>query len=201
MNDVFLKHLTKFIIRPVAIQWEKLQLLSYIKKYTKKEIRYWLDRQPIYQINIPKPKTIKHRHYDQDKPNHTHQVDILYLPTEENYKYVLSVIDIASKYKEAQPLKTKTANETALAITNIYDRSSLDILSVIMCDKGSEFMASFIKLMINNETSISRSLNKKKVAFEERFNETLSERLFAYQYDKEIQSGKTNHEWVVDSRN
>jgi hypothetical protein len=165
--------------------------------YTKQDIQHWLDRQPVYQIYKPAPKTIKHRHYDQDKPNHTHQVDLLYLPTDKKYKYALTVIDIASRYKEAQPLKTKTARDTAKAISEIYERSPLEFPSVIMCDKGSEFMSEFIKLMKQHNVKINRSLNKKHVAFVERFNRTLSERLFAYQYDQEIRDKQTrNTEWV-----
>ena len=155
---------------------------------TKQEIQYWLDRQPIYQIYKPKPKAIKFPHYTQTTPNNTHQIDLLFLPHDQKYKYALTVIDIASRYKEAQPLKTKTPTEVSQAIQNIYDRSPLNFPSVIMCDKGREFMGEFIKLMKKNNTKIKYSLNKKKVAFVERFNRTLSEKLFAHQYANEIES-------------
>lgn len=159
-----------------------------IPELTKKEIQHWLDRQPIYQVYKPKPKAVKYPHYTQDKPNHTHQCDLIFLPMDKKHKYALTVIDIASRYKEARPLKTKTAAEVAKAIDDIYDKSPLDFPSYIMCDKGHEFMGEFIKLMKKHNTKIKRSLNKKNVAFVERFNKTLAEKLFAHQYANDIES-------------
>ena len=36
------------------------------------------------------------------------------------YKYILSGIDVASRYKIAKPLRTKQAKDVADMITNIY---------------------------------------------------------------------------------
>lgn len=167
-----------------------------IPELKRSQIQNWLDRQPIYQIYKAKPKRIKFPHYSQDKPNHTHQIDLLSLPTDKGYKYALTVVDIASRYKEAEPLKKKTAADTVEAIKCIYNRSPLEYPKEIMSDKGREFMGTFTELMNEKGIKISRSLNKKKVAFVERFNRTLSERLFAHQYAEEIKTDKTNREWV-----
>jgi hypothetical protein len=121
---------------------------------------------------------------------------LLFLPHDNKYKYALTVIDIASRYKEAQPLKTKKADEVSKAIDKIYDRSPLNFPETIMADKGHKFMGQFITLMKDNNVQIKRSLNKKRVAFVERFNRTLSEKLFAHQYAEEIKTSKTNTEWV-----
>lgn len=172
------------------------KLKKKVPELTKQEIQHWLDRQPVYQIYKPKPKRIKFPHYTQDQPNHTHQIDLLSLPVDSKYKYALTVVDIASRYKEAEPLKSKTAVDTANAIQHIYERSPLDYPKEIMSDKGREFMGVFTELMKKHDVKIVRSLNKKKVAFVERFNKTLAERLFAHQYDKEIKDKKTNREWV-----
>ena len=172
------------------------QLQKKIPSLNKQQIQHWLDRQPIYQIYKAKPKAIDFAHYTQDKPNHTHQIDLLFLPHDNKYKYALTVIDIASRYKEAEALKTKKAAEVSQAIQKIYDSSPLDFPTNIMCDVGHEFMGEFIKLMKEHNVKINRSLNKKSVAFVERFNRTLSERLFAHQYAEEIKTSKTNREWV-----
>ena len=161
------------------------------------EIQHWLNRQPIYQIYKKPPKSVKYPHYTQDQPNHTHQVDILYLPHDKKFKYALTVIDIASRYKEAQPLKSKKASETAKAIAEIYERSPLNYPKVIMADYGNEFFGEFLQQAKKHETKIHRSLNKKKVAFVERFNKTLSEKLFAHQYAQEMATSSRNTEWVV----
>ena len=161
-----------------------------------KDVQHWLDRQPVYQIYKPAPKKVMFPHYLQDKPNHTQQVDILYLPRDKKYKYALTLVDVASRYKEAEPLRTKRASETASAIQRVYDRSPLTYPKEIMADKGHEFMGSFVALMKKHDVKISRSLDKKKVAMVERFNRTLAEKLFAHQYAEEIKNKNTSREWV-----
>ena len=172
------------------------KLIKKVPELTKNEIQHWLDRQPVYQIYKAKPKRVKFPHYDQDRPNHTHQIDLLSLPQDGKYKYALTIVDIASRYKEAEPLKRKTAIETSGAIQRIYDRSPLDYPKEIMCDKGREFMGVFTEKMKDHKVKMSRSLNKKHVAFVERFNETLAKKLFAHQYNEEMSKKKTNREWV-----
>ena len=65
----------------------------------------------IWQVHIPPPKEINHPHYDVTKPNEQHQADLLYMPHNvfegKTYKYVLTSIDVASRYKVARPLRTK----------------------------------------------------------------------------------------------
>ena len=168
-----------------------------VPELTRKEIQHWLDREPAYQIYKPKPRRVKYPHYNQSQPNHTHQIDLLILPNDGEYKYALTIVDIASRYKEAEPVKTKMATESSNAIQRIYDRSPLEYPKWIMCDKGREFMGAFTKLMNNNNVKVSRSLNKKHVAFVERFNRTLAEKLFIYQYKEEMDTKETNREWVA----
>jgi transposase InsO family protein len=163
-----------------------------------KEIQYWLERQPVYQIYQPKPKQINYAHYTISKPNHTHQVDILYLPHDGKYKYALTVIDCASRFKAACPMKVKTANETAKAIEHIYESTKLNYPQVIMSDFGGEFTGPYLKLMKEHDVKVSKSKNKKHVAFVERFNRTLAEKLFKPQYVEELISNKQNTEWVAN---
>ena len=52
-----------------------------------------------------------HPYYDVTKPNEQHQFDLLYVPHnlfEGNiYKYILTGIDVASRYKVARSLRKK----------------------------------------------------------------------------------------------
>ena len=68
-------------------------------------------------------------------------------------------------------------------------------------DPGREFMGSVTKVMENNKTSIRRGRTDihRDQAIVERFNRTLAERLFGYQYAVEMnmkQSDKRSTEWV-----
>ena len=67
--------------------------------------------------------------FDEDSPNAVHQADLLYLPHDRvdrrTYKFALTVVDVASRYKEAEPLTDKSATEVAAAaLGRIYKRRS-----------------------------------------------------------------------------
>ena len=53
-----------------------------------------------------------------------HQFDLLYMPSNtlygNKYKYILSGIDVASRYKVARPMRTKQAKDVAKMIADIY---------------------------------------------------------------------------------
>ena len=57
-----------------------------------------------------------------------------------------------------------------------------------MVDKGSEFYGEVIRLMDKNDTKIKRGDPSQHRSQEivERFNKTLAEKLFSYQYYKEM---------------
>ena len=49
------------------------------------------------------------------------------LRSRKTYKYALTVVDVASRYKEAEPLTTKESAEVAKAFSTIYKRSRLKV--------------------------------------------------------------------------
>jgi hypothetical protein len=106
------------------------------------------------------------------------------------------VIDCASRFKAAYQLKTKTSNETAKAIDHIYQSTKLNYPQVIMSDFGGEFTGPYLKLMKEHGVKVSKSKDKKHVAFVERFNKTLAEKLFKPQYVEELITKKQNVAWV-----
>ena len=61
------------------------------------------------------------------------------------YKYILSGIDVASKYKVARPLRTKQAKDAADMITDIYKVGPLTYPKILQCDNSSEFKAKVTK--------------------------------------------------------
>ena len=58
-----------------------------------------------------------------------HQFDLLYMPSNtlygNNYNYILSGIDVASRYKVTRPLRMKQAAEVSAIIADIYKVGSL----------------------------------------------------------------------------
>ena len=88
----------------------------------------WLMKQALWQVYLPAPRYIPRPKFDVPVPNKVHQADLLYLPhdrpprSRKTFKYALTVLNVASRYKEAEPLTTKEAKEVAAALERIYTR-------------------------------------------------------------------------------
>ena len=119
-------------------------------------------------------------------PTSVHQADLLFLPHDKLphgkkiYKYALTIVDIASHYKEAEPLTSKDSDEVARAFQAIYRRSPLTWPQMLQVDPGREFMGGVTKEMENTKNYIrcGRTEIHRDQAIVERFNRTLAERLF-----------------------
>ena len=139
-------------------------------------------------------------------PNKVHQADLLFLPHDKLprgrkvWKYVLTVVDIASRYKEAKPLTSKNSEDVVQAFQKIYKRGPLKWPSLLQVDPGREFMGAVSKEMEKHKTSIQRGNLEihRDQAMVERFNCTLTERLFGHQYAVEMlqPEGKRSIAWV-----
>ena len=144
--------------------------------------------------------------FDVSSPNAVHLADLLFLPHDKLlrsrrvYKYALTVVDVASRYKEAEPLASKDSAVVAKACQSIYKRSPLTWPQVLLVDPGREFMGSVTKEMEKHKTYIRRGRTEihRDQAIVERFNRTLAERLFGHQYAVEmlLPSGERSTAWV-----
>ena len=168
--------------------------------------KQWLYKQALWQIYLPAPRYVPRPKFDVTSPNSVHQADLLFLPHDKLprgrkvYKYALTVVDIASRYKEAEPLTSKDSDEVAKAFQAIYRRSPLTWPQMLQVDPGREFMGGVTKEMEKHETYIRRGRTEihRDQAIVERFNRTLAERLFGHQYAVEmlLPEGKRSTEWV-----
>lgn len=176
--------------------------LSAASGVDKKTARKWLRKQPIWQIYAPKPKFVPRPYFNETRPNHTHQVDILYLPHDRHrnrtYKYALNVIDLASRYKASEPLTGKSSHQAADALERIYARGPLKWPTLLQFDPGKEFQGAFAQLLEKNgvRKRVGEIDNHRDQALVERYNQTLANRLFASQYVSELSSGVQNSAWV-----
>ena len=165
--------------------------------------RDWLERQALWQIYLPPPKYVPRPHWSVDTPNKIHQADLLFLPHDrvgkKTYRYALVVMDVASRYKDAEALTSKESQEVAKAFDRIYSRK-LDWPKTLIVDPGKEFMGHVTRLMERKGVKIQRSEagNHRAQAFVERANRTLGERLFSHQYAQELEqsSDERSRVWV-----
>ena len=111
-------------------------------------------------------------------------------------------MDVASRYKEAEPLATKESAEVATAFVKIYKRSRLKWPKLLQVDPGREFMGAANKVMKAHNVKIRRGETglHRSQAIVERFNRTLAEKLFGHQYAQEYLAASSNarsREWVA----
>ena len=170
-------------------------------KVSEDEAKQWLQKQAIWQIYLPAPKYIPRPHWTIDKPNQIHQADLLFLPHDrvgrKTYKYALVVVDVASRYKDAEPLTSKESREISKAFEKIYSRR-MKYPKTLMVDPGKEFMGEVTKLMNYHNVKIQRGEagNHRSQAFVERANRILGERLFSHQYAQEMISDQRSRVWM-----
>ncbi len=186
---------------------DKLAKEARVSKEVAKE---WLKKQTLWQIYLPPPKYIPRAKFSVSAPNEVHQADLLFLPHDRPgrgrklYKYALTVVDIASRYKEAEALSSKDSGEVAKAFEKIYSRV-LKWPKLLQVDPGKEFMGKVNEVMKKHNVSVRRGQpgQHRAQAIVERFNRTLAERLFGHQYSQEIlmeargQKNVRSTEWVA----
>ena len=219
MVAVYVCYLIAYIIRRMDKKFEQIyysddgywrgksaiQKLSKASDSTKEEAEKWLLKQPLYQIHLSAPKYVPRPNASMSlfaKPN-----DLLSLPHDKfkkkTYKYVLNIMDVASRYKGSYQLTTKNSKQVAQAFQWIYENTPLTYPKTLIVDNGKEFYGDTTKLMEKHDVMIQHGDPSQHClqGIVERFNKTLADRLFSYQYHKELEDpSKSNREWVSDCR-
>ena len=136
-----------------------IKKLAQAAKVSEDVAQNWLMKQALWQIYLPAPPYIPRPKFDVPVPNKVHQADLLYLPhdrpprSRKTFKYALTVVDVASRYKEAEPLTTKEAKEVAAALERIYSRGPLKCPKLLQVDPGREFMGAVNQLLSKHNVS------------------------------------------------
>ncbi|KAK3744562.1 hypothetical protein QZH41_003500 [Actinostola sp. cb2023] len=152
--------------------------------------RAWLEKQALWQIYLPPPRHVPRPRFDVSVPNKVHQADLIFLPHDRPgrgrklYKYALTIVDVVSRFKEAEPLATKESKEVAAALERIYKRSPLNWPKLLQVDPGREFMGALTPLLEKHgvEARRGRVDIHRDQALVESWNRSLGERLFGHQY-------------------
>ena len=162
-------------------------------------------KHPLYQIYLPAPKYIPRPNASMSlfaKPKDIHQGDLLSLPHDrykkKTYKYALNIVDVASRYKGSYQLTTKNSEEVAQAFQWIYENTPLTYPKTLIIDNGKEFYGDMTKLMEKHDVMIQHGdpSQHHSQGIVERFNRTLVDRLFSYQYHNELEDpSKSSQEW------
>ena len=113
-------------------------------------------------------------------------------------------MDVSSRYKGSYQLTTENSKEVAQAFQWIYGNTLLTYPKTLIIDDGKEFYREMTKLMEKHDVIIQRGdpSQHRLQGIVERFNRALVDRLFSYQYHKELEDpSKSNREWVSRLQN
>ena len=182
-----------------------IKKLANAAKVSEDVAKQWLTKQALWQVYLPGPHYIPRPKFDVSTPNAVHQADLLFLPHDKLprgkkvYKYALTVVDVASRYKAAEALTSKESDEVSRGFAKIYRHGPLKWPQMLQVDPGREFMGAVTKAMSEHNVTIRRGRPNihRDQAIVERFNRTLAEKLFGYQYAVEMNmpSGRSTA-WV-----
>ena len=105
--------------------WKELtaiKKLASAAKATEQQAKDWLKNQAIWQIFLPAPRHVPRPKFDVAVPNEVHQADLLFLPHDrvrrKTFRYALTVVDIAIRHKEAEPLTSRSSFRLTLGASS-----------------------------------------------------------------------------------
>ena len=128
-------------------------------KVSEKQAFEFLKKQAVWQIYLPAPKKIIRPRFDVSAKDEVHQADLLFLPHDtvgnKTYRYALTLVDVGTRYKEAEPLTSKDSKEVAKAFKKIYSRH-LKYPKLLQVNPGREFMGAVSQLMAKHSVKIRR---------------------------------------------
>lgn len=144
---------------------------------TKDEIKAFLKKQEVYQVN--KKNNKKSASWLPRFPMQEFQIDLIYLDDTHLNKaaYGLCVIDAFSKRADVELMKKRTSGATVDAMMNVLDR--MGVPDSFYCDEGSEFNNAAFKRLCD-ELGIHLIFTIRHAPIVERFNRTVKEMLSKY---------------------
>ena len=159
-----------------------IQALQRATKLPQKEIIQWLKKQDTYTLHRSARRRFQRNRIVVHDIDHQWEADLVDLKgisrVNQGYNYLLTVIDVLSKYAFAVPLKDKTGD----SIINAFQRILKDRQpKLLRTDKGTEFENKKFQSFLNNRgIHFFTSKSETKAAVVERFNRTLKNKMWRY---------------------
>lgn len=170
-----------------------------ISKIKKKDM---LEAQELYQLykSPKKDRGVEMPHFFSDAPNGIHQADLLFLPTDDGYKYALVVVDVATRAVDARPLKDKNSKALVGAFKSIYKGPYLKEPYVLQVDAGKEFQGDLAYYLEKQGIAVrtAQPSRHRQQGLVERKNYTIGSTLLKRMTAQELLTGETSREWVED---
>ncbi|MDI9312031.1 MAG: DDE-type integrase/transposase/recombinase [Limnohabitans sp.] len=153
-----------------------------INYVTKKDVKKFLLSQNTYTLHRQKRKNFLKNQVIAEYPNEQFEADLVdmikFSKNNNGYKYILTCIDVFSKFAFAIPLKDKSGLSLSNAFKKIFKKS---IPQKLYTDKGKEFLNNNVqKVLEDHKVNHFTSKNDVKCTIVERFNKTLKSKMWKF---------------------
>jgi hypothetical protein len=129
------------------------------------------------------------------------QADLLFMPNDKGFKYLLVVVDNGSRLIDAEPLKTKESKAGINAFQMIFSRGIVKMPKVkIEVDAGCEFKSGVAKYFQNAgvKVRVAETGRHRMQGLVEKANQTIGTILHKRMTAQELLTGAVSREWVKD---
>src|SRR5277367_4926729 len=157
--------------------------LSAASGLSQKAVKDWLRSQAAYTLHKAARVRFTSRKYHVSGMDHQWQMDLVdmqaYAADNDGFKYILTVIDMFSRYAWAVAIKSKSPKDVKPAFESIFvlGRKPLKAQS----DQGLEFESATMKSFFRGHSIEQFSVKSQyKAAMVERFNRTLKTKMWRY---------------------
>ena len=150
---------------------------------SRRETREWLRAQRPYTLHKPARKRYTTRPYKTGGIDQHWQGDLVemipYDNVNDGYRYILTIIDLFSRFAWAEPLRDKTGNEVAAALRRVFAKGRQP--QRFQTDDGREFDNRVVQHLLNVENIRFFTVKSQfKAAVCERFNRTLKTKMWRH---------------------
>ena len=141
---------------------------------------------------VKKPKHFKH--ILASYPNQTHQADLIKMDSDktgkqEGFNYILSIVDVYTRYASGSAIKRKSGESLKDAINEAYKNTLLNFPDMLMVDEGKEFDNPQVKELLKEHKTtllVNPTTNHNYTGVVERFNKSIEKRIFQRQGHVEL---------------
>ena len=160
----------------------KRTFLSQFSKKDKTTAEKWLEQQQSYALHKPFQKNFRRRKTiaNFEEQLQADLIDLVHIASDNSKnRYLLTVIDVFSKYAAVEILRKKDSKSVALAFEKILNRLSFTP-RYLNTDNGTEFLGSPFQALLKQRgiKFFSSKDSTIKCAIIERFNRSLMNKLF-----------------------
>lgn len=151
------------------------------------DVDRFMEAQEPYTLHRKVVRNFKRNHYYANNIDHIWECDLcdmqMLAKANDNYKYLLTVIDVLGKFAWVEPILNKSSLATMKAFQNILKRTDGRQPLILRSDRGKEFKnATFTSYLHshNIKQQFPKTTSLFKCAVVEAFNKTLKNKMFRY---------------------